>query len=50
MPPGDEPQPSEAQRLLIIQWIESHLGATACNQGDFAGSAVPRRLNRQQYT
>ena len=50
MPPGDELQPSEAQRLEIIQWIESYLEATACSQGNFAGSPVPRRLNREQYT
>ncbi len=50
MPPGDEAQPSEQQRLEIAQWIEAYLDETACSQGDFAGSPVPRRLNRDQYT
>ncbi len=50
MPPSDEAQPSEQQRLEIAQWIETYLDETACSQGDFAGSPVPRRLNRDQYT
>ncbi|TWT54616.1 hypothetical protein Pla22_22660 [Rubripirellula amarantea] len=50
MPPADSPQPSEAQRLELFQWIESHLRTTACIDGEFAGSPVPRRLNRDQYT
>ena len=50
MPPGDEEQPTEQQRLELTEWIESYLEATACSQGDYAGSPVPRRLNREQYT
>ncbi|KAA5546196.1 DUF1592 domain-containing protein [Roseiconus nitratireducens] len=49
MPPADEPQPAEAERLRVTQWIDEHLKRTACDQGPFAGAPVPRRLNREQY-
>ena len=50
MPPADEPQPSEQNRLKVSSWIESFLESTACSTGDFSGNPVPRRLNRDQYT
>ncbi len=49
MPPGDQPQPSEEERLEISRWIEMTLRATACRHGEFAPPVLPRRLNRVEY-
>ena len=49
MPPAEEPQPTEQQRLELSAWIDATLRATACSGGEFAGSATPRRLNRYEY-
>ncbi|QDT96552.1 hypothetical protein V144x_20100 [Gimesia aquarii] len=49
MPPADEPQPTEAERLRIANWIETYLRETACNHGPHAGRVLPRRLNRTEY-
>lgn len=49
MPPPDEAQPSEAERLQVAAWIEATLRATACQGGEFAGVVLPRRLNRFEY-
>ena len=49
MPPADEPQPDEADRLRLAEWIETNLRQTACNGGDFAGAITTRRLNRSEY-
>src|SRR3954453_12117302 len=40
---------SEEDRLRVSSWIENRLRQTACNAGDFAGSAITRRLNRREY-
>ena len=50
MPPADEKQPSEQERLELARWIHAHLEQTACDSGQFAGAPLPRRLNRDQYT
>ena len=50
MPPSDESQPTEGERREVSQWIETHLIRTACDQGEFAGNPVARRINRDQYT
>ncbi len=50
MPPPDETQPSEAERLGVAEWIDQTLQQTACEQGPFAGSITSRRLNRTEYT
>lgn len=49
MPPADEPQPTEAERLRIANWIETYLRETACDRGQYAGRVLPRRLNRTEY-
>ncbi|MEW4566184.1 DUF1592 domain-containing protein [Bremerella sp. JC770] len=49
MPPPDEDQPSEQERLALAQWIEDHLRATACELGPYAGNVTTRRLNRLEY-
>lgn len=49
MPPPDEEQPSEQQRLEVANWIDDHLRATACELGPFAGNVTTRRLNRLEY-
>ncbi|MCH9656762.1 MAG: DUF1592 domain-containing protein [Planctomycetes bacterium] len=49
MPPADEPQPTEAERLQIANWIETYLRETACDRGPYAGRILPRRLNRTEY-
>lgn len=49
MPPGDDPQPSEEERLLLADWIERTLEATACDCGEAAAPVTARRLNRREY-
>ncbi|QGJ68534.1 Cytochrome c domain-containing protein [Planctomycetales bacterium 10988] len=49
MPPEDEEQPTEEERLQMVQWIEAWLQETACRQGDYAGQVTTRRLNRKEY-
>ena len=50
MPPDDKPQPSEAQRAMLIDWVRYTL--THFEPGTFAkdpGRATIRRLNRFEY-
>lgn len=49
MPPADETQPSEEERLLLADWIERTLEATACDCGESAAPVTARRLNRREY-
>jgi hypothetical protein len=49
MPPADEDQPREDDRLRIARWIDTTLQKTACSQGPYAGSVTTRRLNRTEY-
>lgn len=49
MPPADEDQPSEQDRLLIANWIDASLRQTACDLGLYAGAVTTRRLNRNEY-
>ncbi|PQO33484.1 hypothetical protein C5Y96_11640 [Blastopirellula marina] len=49
MPPPDEDQPSEHERLELAQWIDDYLRATACELGSYAGNVTTRRLNRLEY-
>ncbi|MBD3673209.1 MAG: DUF1592 domain-containing protein [Planctomycetaceae bacterium] len=49
MPPADEEQPTEAERLKLSTWIEETLEATACSGDVYAGRVVTRRLNRREY-
>lgn len=49
MPPADELQPKEEERIEAAHWIDRHLRSTACDLGPYAGAPVQRRLNREQY-
>lgn len=48
MPPEDKPQPTDAQRELLIGWIESEIFKTDCEHPD-PGRVTIRRLNRAEY-
>src|SRR5580698_8388402 len=45
MPPENKPQPSAAQRKLIIDWIEADVLGCDCDHPD-PGRVTLRRLNR----
>jgi hypothetical protein len=49
MPPADDPQPAEQDRLELAIWIQETLRATACRHGDYAGEVMTRRLNGHEY-
>lgn len=48
MPPGNH-KLAEAERVSIVQWIETRLRQSACTGADYAGPSAPRRLNRREY-
>ncbi len=48
MPPDDEPHPSQEERKLISDWIQS-LFATDCSKQRDPGRETVRRLNRTEY-
>jgi len=48
MPPG-EAKISEADRMLVADWIDTRLRTTGCVTGDYAGYVAPRRLNRREW-
>jgi mono/diheme cytochrome c family protein len=48
MPPDRKPQPTDAQRDLIIKWIEQEVFRTDCDNPD-PGRVTIRRLNRVEY-
>jgi hypothetical protein len=47
MPPDDKPQPSDAARMEIIQWIDKALAENAGENNP--GRVTIRRLNRTEY-
>lgn len=47
MPPQGSPQPTDAERKLLVEWIESTLSAE-CDVAD-PGRVTLRRLNRAEY-
>ena len=47
MPPGDEPQPTEEQRQLLVDWIGEALAAARARVQEKNGSI--RRLSASQY-
>lgn len=49
MPPEDNPQPTEAERNLIVRWIETDLFPLDCSKPD-PGRVTLRRLNRAEYS
>ena len=49
MPPEDEPQPTEAERNAMAQWIRVELRKHLTVQRGAPGRVVLRRLSRQEY-
>jgi hypothetical protein len=50
MPPKDEPQPSDAERTKLQQWVRSYLKTEARARAGDPGPVVLRRLNNVEYT
>lgn len=48
MPPKGLPQPTTAERSLLINWIDSTLSSANCDIKD-PGRVTLRRLNREEY-
>ncbi|MFN0101115.1 MAG: DUF1592 domain-containing protein [Bryobacteraceae bacterium] len=48
MPPGAA-KISEADRLLVANWIDTRLRITGCVTGEYAGFVASRRLNRREW-
>src|SRR5579859_7781393 len=48
MPPENKPQPTPAERDLIMNWIEAEILGCDCNHPD-PGRVTIRRLNRAEY-
>jgi hypothetical protein len=49
MPPADEPQPTAAEKNLLLAWVERDVLAVDCGgQGD-PGHVTLRRLNKAEY-
>ena len=49
MPPKDEPQPTAAERTMLIQWVKQMLDAEARARSGDPGPIVLRRLNNAEY-
>jgi len=49
MPPDDKPQPTEAQRQQVIEWIEKTIYHLDCDGTPDPGRVTIRRLNRAEY-
>lgn len=49
MPPADERQPNEEDRIHVSAWIDATLQTTACDGEEYAGAVTTRRLNRREY-
>ena len=50
MPPKDAPQPSNADRDRLQQWVRTYLKAEARSRAGDPGPVVLRRLNNVEYT
>jgi hypothetical protein len=49
MPPAKSPQPTEAQRLAIVNWLTGELKRTVAARRSTGGHVVLRRLTRYEY-
>lgn len=49
MPPEDAPQPAEAERTLLEDWVESLLEAAARERAGDPGPVILRRLSNAEY-
>jgi hypothetical protein len=50
MPPKDAPQPNDADRARLHQWVRTYLKTEARAQAGDPGRVVLRRLNNVEYT
>ena len=50
MPPKDAPQPSDADRVRLHQWVRNYLKTEARSRAGDPGRVVLRRLNNVEYT
>jgi hypothetical protein len=48
MPPDDKPQPTQAERDLLSEWIDAVVNDCDCENPD-PGRVTIRRLNREEY-
>lgn len=49
MPPKSSPQPSEAERKQLVEWLEAELSTSVCSGPPQVGRVTLRRLNRVEY-
>ena len=49
MPPADSPQPTEAERRRLVDWIRGFALTPDCSHGERPGRVTLRRLNRSEY-
>ncbi len=49
MPPEDKPQPTDAERILLVEWLDKTLFHYDCEKADDPGRVTIRRLNRAEY-
>ena len=49
MPPGNMPQPSEADRRALLRWLETELDAASAARPNPGRTETLRRLNRTEY-
>lgn len=49
MPPEDKPQPSPAERELLVRWLDHKLFHKDCDEASDPGRVTIRRLNRAEY-
>lgn len=49
MPPEDKPQPSPAERDLLVRWLDHKLFHKDCDEATDPGRVTIRRLNRAEY-
>lgn len=49
MPPEDEPQPGEAERIAMIQSMTDFISEAATRLADTGGHSVLRRINKWEY-
>lgn len=48
MPPTDQPQPTEAERAMLLEWLENDILRVDCGERE-PGRVTVRRLNRTEY-
>jgi mono/diheme cytochrome c family protein len=49
MPPDDAPQPTEAERRAVVNWLEKTVYNFDCENASDPGRVTIRRLNRAEY-